>query len=76
MPADVIRPPWPADVVDQLNAYQAAGVIHPFTCRAEHPADRPVLVATADGWECPDPACDFTQGWAHDFMTDPRAAAR
>lgn len=49
--------------------------MHPFTCanRSEgHPfrdGDYGVLVATVDGWTCPD--CDYTQDWAHTFMLDP-----
>lgn len=27
-----------------------------------------LLVATPDGWTCP--TCDYTQGWAHEFMLD------
>jgi hypothetical protein len=29
------------------------------------------LVATTDGWTCPQEGCGYTQAWAHDFMADP-----
>lgn len=61
---------WTPDQVASLNAYQKAGVMHPFT--GETPAgggERPVLIATPDGW------VEFeggpvVQNWAHDFMAD------
>lgn len=45
---------------------------HPFTCnnRSDHPiiaGDQGILVPTTRGWICP--ICDYTQDWAHDFMT-------
>ena len=62
-----LRAPWPAQTVAALNDYQAAGWFHPFTCPVfNHQAD---LVATADGWICPD--CDYTQDWAWPFMAAP-----
>ena len=64
------------DQVANLNAYQVAGKFHPFTCpnrnRKTHRVfngDLGALVATVRGWICP--WCDYTQGWAHDFMCEP-----
>jgi hypothetical protein len=63
--------PWTADEVDALNRWQS-GPYHPFTCahRNETPhritSDKGVLVASEQGWSCPD--CDYTQNWAHRFM--------
>lgn len=68
-------PPWDDEQVRRLNEFQHSGQFHPFTCpnRGEVPhrwtADRGVLVATRDGWVCPD--CDYTQAWAHAFMAEP-----
>jgi hypothetical protein len=61
---DSVFAPWSIDQVASLNAYQASGHFHPFTCdRGAH-----VLVATPQGWICPQD--DYTQAWAHDFMLD------
>lgn len=65
--------PFTADQVASLNAYQVAGVCHPFTCGND--SGHHVLVAFFDeGWRCLD--CDYTQNWAHAWMADwswPRA---
>lgn len=67
-----VHAPFTAEQVDALNAYQNAGRMHPFTCPNRGDglhrvtADLGALVATVDGWVCPD--CDYTQGWAHGFM--------
>lgn len=65
------RPPWDGPTVAALNAFQASGTTHPFTCPRDH--DTPgeaKLVATVDGWVCSHtPACGYTQDWAHTFMT-------
>lgn len=53
------------DQVASLNGYQAAGVMHPFTCGTDK--CRADLVATNEGWVCPN-GCGYTQNWAHDFM--------
>ena len=55
---------WTQDQIDSLNAYQIAGVMHPYTCGK----CRATLKATVDGWQCP--KCDYTQEGAHDFMKD------
>jgi hypothetical protein len=62
--------PWTTGEVASLNAYQAAGVMHSFTCgkdecRASH---RDVLLATPSGWVCRH--CGYRQCWAHTWMTD------
>lgn len=64
-----IEPPWDAETVDALNGYQAAGVGHPFTC--PRCPGSPSLVATPGGWCCR--GCDYTQQWAHAFMTTEEA---
>lgn len=66
-----IRPPWTDEQVAALNRYQTERLMHPFTCakRREHRLDEGVLIATSDGWRCPVETCDYTQGWAHAFMT-------
>lgn len=71
----LVQAPWTTSQVDNLNAYQAAGYFHPFTCgrRNEHREDPGVLVATVDGWHCPADGCSYAQSWAHGFMTDPPA---
>lgn len=59
------------DEVESLNAYQHSGAFHPFTCGGDrtdekHLDGEGILVATEEGWKCP--YCDYTQGWAHDWM--------
>ena len=65
------RAPFTDDQVVSLNAYQASGVMHPFTCGqrdlpGHKPSDR--LWASTNGWFCEH--CDYTQDWAHGFMAD------
>lgn len=65
------RPPWSMREVAALNQWQS-GHGHPFTCSNRNDGghrtttDLGVLVATGQGWTCPD--CDYTQDWAHGFM--------
>lgn len=59
------------DEVKSLNAFQRAGVRHPFTCcwnsrDANHLDCEGVLVATQHGWICL--YCDYTQDWAYAWM--------
>lgn len=67
------RAPWTTEQVAALNRWQA-GPMHPFTCfnwgDGSHrwATDLGVLVATEQGWVCPD--CNYTQDWAHEFMLD------
>lgn len=60
-----IRAPFTPEQVDALNAHQADGRMHPYTCVQWHgePADRRDLVATTRGWICR--YCDYQQDWAH-----------
>lgn len=69
--SDKIYAPWPAEVVAQLNQYQAEGFFHPFTCGAGQAgahAGGVSLVATGEGWHCPLSSCNYTQDWAWTFM--------
>ena len=56
-----------------LDAYQRAGMMHPFTCgnrgdgnHFQNGNDVGVLTPTVKGWICQ--CCDYRQNWAHDFM--------
>lgn len=60
-----LKAKWTPDQVRALNAFQHRGMFHPFTCGND--SRHRVLLATEDGWVCED--CDYTQDWAHDFMT-------
>jgi hypothetical protein len=64
----VIMKPFTPDQVEWLNRFQNDGRFHPFTCGCD--GCRSVLVATEEGWVCPD--CDYTQDWAHGFMAQER----
>ena len=67
----LIEAPWTAEQVETLNRLQRGELYgHPYTCphRGEVPHhdnghDHGCLVATKDGWWCPD--CGYTQIWAH-----------
>lgn len=59
--------PFTPEQVDNLNHYQHAGRMHPFTCGNYHDGDH-TLVATEGGWICCH--CDYTQDWAHKFMCE------
>ncbi|GIH95403.1 hypothetical protein ACFFMN_22835 [Planobispora siamensis] len=71
----MMQAPWPPEVVGRLNAYQAVGFFHPYTCGGNHDGTPPSLVATPEGWVCPDAGCTYTQDWAHTAHGDGRAAA-
>lgn len=58
-------PPYTAEEIESFNAYQAAGVWHPFTCGNEDSSD---LVAQEDCLACPN--CDYRQYWGHVWMFD------
>jgi phosphoglucomutase len=79
-----IDAPFSDEQVAALNHYQRQGFFHPFTCGeddaehveyAEANRDRHVglLVASRDGWHCP--VCQYTQTWAHRFMTQPQPSS-
>lgn len=55
-----VKPPWDAETIANLNAYQTNGRFHPYTCGND--SDH-ILEATEAGWVCP--RCDYTQNWAH-----------
>ena len=76
----VLMAPFSPDEVQRLNEWQTQtnpGLKgHPFTCpnRYDTPhrqagGDLGILIATEDGWVCPD--CDYTQDWAHLLMGMP-----
>jgi hypothetical protein len=63
------QPPWNRDQIESLNEFQQSGFMHPFTCPNNHGSNEArTLRATHNGWTCPN--CEYTQGWAHDFMAD------
>lgn len=62
--------PWTPQQVAALNAYQTAGIMHPYTCggvKLGRGRCRRVLVAITDGWRCPRRGCRYQQDWAHDW---------
>lgn len=59
-------PIFTPDQVESINAYQRAGVFHPFTCGTEGCGTD--LVAHEEGLRCP--RCAYTQDWVHGFMAD------
>lgn len=61
-----IYAPWNKEQVENLNRFQQAGRMHPFTC-GDCGA---VLKATLLGWVCKGQMgeCRHSQDWAHDFM--------
>lgn len=70
-PANTTLAPWSDRTVAALNAFQLRGGFHPYTCREDRHSiggdgrqPRPLLIATPDGWSCPDPGCDQAQRWA------------
>jgi hypothetical protein len=54
------------DQQNSINAFQASGVMHPFTCG--NAGCREDLVAKEDGLHCP--ACGHCQTWCHSWMAD------
>lgn len=64
---DPIKAPWTPEQVKALNEFQACPSVHPYTCGGCN--NRDGLVATAEGWRCPD--CDYKQDWAHEFSAQP-----
>lgn len=52
--------PWNDETIARLNAHQHDDRFHPYTCGYD---SRHILVATREGWKCPE--CDYTQNWAH-----------
>lgn len=62
----MIKAPWTPAQVDALNAYQALGYVHPFTCAM---CNGRVMRATEFGWVCP-VNCGYAQNWCHEWMAD------
>lgn len=59
--------PFTLDQACSLNAYQRAGMFHPYTCGAD--STHPPLVAVVDaGWVCE--TCGYTQNYALTWMAD------
>jgi len=72
--SEQIEAPWESDQVKSLNDWQIHGDMPAFTCikrdDGEHRhigRDTGMLIATKNGWICP--FCDYSQNWAHEFMT-------
>ena len=65
-----IRAPFTDRQVAELNRYQVADIMHPFTCPNDGHVEEVVLVATSEGWHCPVRTCGYRQDWAHAFMAD------
>jgi hypothetical protein len=72
--SDTVKAPWTPEQVDALNGWQRITLVHPFTCGGLNDTCRWNLTATPGGWICE--RCDYTQDWAHSFMTDPAVIAR
>lgn len=67
MVSKIVKAPFTKEQVESLNAFQASGIFHPFTCANEHGGEKR-LIATEAGWQCP--SCDYKQDWAHSFMAE------
>lgn len=70
----IIKTPWTVWQAADLNRFQLAELMHPFTCpndAREHDGVDVALMAVPEGWRCPVRGCDYTQDWAHTFMADP-----
>lgn len=66
-----ITAPFTDRQVAELNRYQVADIMHPFTCpQQDDEHNEVVLMATTDGWHCPVRTCEYRQNWAHAFMAD------
>jgi len=71
-----LKAPWTQAQVDNLNSWQECGYVHPFTCGGTKDGKdcRADLVATIDGWICPE-GCGYTQDWAHAQLANHKASA-
>lgn len=72
-----IKVPFTLEQVEAITTYQKEHWMHPFTCpnRHDHPyeeeyKDKGVLRVRTTGFYCL--YCDYTQDWAHHFMTQPK----
>jgi hypothetical protein len=73
MKIEVLRAPWDPAQVQSLNEFQHGGDMHGYTCprRSQTPHDpSSQLLATPDGWVCPETGCQYTQDWAHAYVVD------
>jgi hypothetical protein len=61
--------PWTEDQVASLNAYQAAGVMHPFTGERGPKGEETILIATPEGW-VERVGGPVVQTWAHAWMVN------
>ncbi len=61
-----IQAPFSLEQVNNLNAYQAVGQGHPFTCGGE--GCREILIAGRPGWTCL--KCSYEQKWAWEWMAN------
>lgn len=64
--SEEVYPPFNTDQVASLDAYQASGVFHPFTCGTA--GCRRPLTADPDGLQCP--TCGSRFHWAWAWMAD------
>lgn len=82
MPEDKIEAPFTPEQVTNINNWQFAGVVHPFTCMSPDIAkcerrneiSQGILIAHAQGFVCP--CGEYTQTWCHDYMADFACLAR
>ena len=58
------KAPWDATKVLELNKHQNNSKLHPYTCGMDHGKEVPLL-ATTNGWVCPEPGCHYTQDWCY-----------
>jgi hypothetical protein len=68
--AGIQKAPWTPEQVHALNAFQTRGGMHPFTCGDDRHGVVKILVATEQGWRCPDEECNYRQDWAPFFMIE------
>lgn len=68
------KKPFTHEQVSRLWEYQHNINFHPFTCanrgdgkHIQIGTDLGMLIPTIHGWICP--FCDYTQDWAHNFMS-------
>jgi hypothetical protein len=61
--------PWSDDQVASLNAYQEAGVMHPFTGERKPDGSETILIATQAGW-VEELGGSVVQKWAHAWMAN------
>lgn len=65
----VARAPWDEAQIKSLNDYQEARVFHPYTHSRDEDGNDEILVATKDGWKCPNHP-DHLQDWAWDWTAN------